>query len=306
MKSVTRPRKERIMEERAKDAKNRRRKVLGYALAGTVATSVILSIHSEKALAYSSTYVVQKGDTLYSLAQKYGVSIEQIQGANGISSELIKVGQILEVPTLVKTHIKKEKLSNTKKETNRVYTVVPGDSLYLLAQKYGVSMEQIQKVNGLPSDMIKVDQILEIPLTEVHKAQTKAEVHKVRKQATLDRYEKITYATYTVAPGESLWSIATQFNTSIDEIKAYNHLSNNAVLIGQKLIIKQRNFIKADATVGGAVDNFSVEFMINGEPIVLQVAYGTASNFEGISGKKVELVFSNMNRPTLVSYVLAD
>src|SRR3954451_12250600 len=106
MKNVTRPRKERIMEERARDAKNRRRKVLGYALAGTVATSVILRIHSEKALAYSSTYVVQKGDTLYSLAQKYGVSVEQIQGANGISSGLIQVGQILEVPTLVKTHIK--------------------------------------------------------------------------------------------------------------------------------------------------------------------------------------------------------
>ena len=83
-------------------------------------------------------------------------------------------------------------------------------------------------------------------------------------------------------------------------------MSSNAVLIGQKLIIKQKNLIKVDATVGGAVDQFSVEFMINGEPTVLQVAYGTASNFERLSGKKVELVFYKANRPTLVSSSLAE
>lgn len=297
MESVTRTRKERIMEERLKDAKHRRRKVLGYALAGSVATSVMLNVHSANALACSGTYVVQKGDNLSSLANKYDVSVEQIQEANELSSDFIKVGQILEVPILEDAHPKQAKLSHTKQKTNRVYTVISGDSLSLIAKKYGVSIEQIQKTNGLMSGMIKVGQILEIPLVEVHK---------VKKQAIANRYEKITYATYTVAPGESLWSIARQFNTSIDGIKAYNHMSNNAVLIGQKLIIKQKDLIKADATIGGAVDNFSVEFMINGEPTVLQVAYGTARDFEGNSGKQVELVFHNTDHPTLVSSVLTN
>lgn len=297
MESVTLTRKERIMKERAKYTKDRRRKVLGCALAGTVATSVILSIHSEKALACSDTYVVQKGDTLYSLAKKYGASIEQIQEANGLSSDFIKIGQTLEVPSLVKTHSEPEQQSNAKKKTNRVYTVVPGDSLSLLAEKYGINIEQIQEVNGLTSETLKVGQILEIPSVEVHK---------VKKLSIVNRYEEIPQATYTVAPGENLWSIARQFNISIDEMKASNHMSNNAVLIGQKLIIKQKKLVKAEATVGGTVDNFSVEFMINGEPKVLQVAYGTASDFERIAGEKVELVYYNVNRPTLVSSVLIN
>ena len=303
-------RKERIMRERAIIAKSRTRKVVGFAIAGSVAASVLLSTNSAKALACSDTYVVKKGDNLYSLAKKYGVSVEQIQDANKLSSDFIKEGQILEVPLLEDTHSeqpepsatkmvvsqKQEKISTTKKATNKVYTVVPGDSLSLLAEKFGVSIKQIQDVNRLTSDMIKVGQKLEIPSEKVLKA---------KKQAIKKSEEKATYATYTVSAGESLWSIARQFNTSIEEIKAYNQLSSDAVLIGQKLIIKQKNLVKVDATVGGAVDNFSVEFMINGVPTVLKVAYGTASNFERISGKEIELVYYKANRSALVSFSLA-
>ena len=137
MDSVILTRKERIMGERAKINKDRKRKALGYALAGTVATSVMLHTNLGKAAACSDTYIVQKGDTLYSLAKKYSVSVDQIQEANGLSSDFIKVGQTLEVPSLEETHPehlsdkKKEiapvqkKLNNTKAETSSDYTVVP-------------------------------------------------------------------------------------------------------------------------------------------------------------------------------------
>lgn len=312
MQSVTLSRKERIMRERAKMANGRRRKVVGYALAGSVAANVLLNTNLEKVLACSDTYVVQKGDNLSSLAKKYGVSVEQIQEANELSSDFIKVGQVLEVPLLEDTHSEHEKLkakkkeshpeqakklSTTKKKTNSVYTVVPGDSLYVLAKRYGVSVEQIQKVNRLTSDLIIVGQKLVIPSEGVYKA---------KKQTVNNRYGKVTSATYTVAPGETLWSIARQFNTSIEEIKAYNHMSSNAVLIGQKLIIKKQNLMKVEATVGGAVDHFSVEFMIDGKPTVLQVAYGTSSQFESMVGKKVDLVFYKSNRSALISFSLDE
>lgn len=310
MQSVTLTRKERIMKERTITAKNRKRKVLGYALAGSVATSVLLSsAHLEKASACSDMYTVQKGDTLSELAKKYGVSVKQMKEANELTSDFIKVGQVLEVPLLEDTHAEhmlsatkksvqpeQVKQSMTKKETNKVYTVVPGDSLYILAKKYGVQIEQIQTVNGLTSDMIKVGQKLEIPSGKVYKA---------KKQMINNLGEKMTYATYTVSPGETLGDIARQFNISIDEIKAYNHMSSNAVLIGQELMIKQKNLMKVNATVGGAVDNFSVEFIINGEPTVLKVAYGTTDNFERISGEKIELVFYKAHHSALVSYSLA-
>ena len=104
MDSVVLTRKERIMRERKTINRARRKKVLGYALAGTVATSVMLHTNLGSAAACSDTYIVQKGDTLYSLAKKYRVSVNQLQEANGLSSTLIKVGQMIEVPLLEETH----------------------------------------------------------------------------------------------------------------------------------------------------------------------------------------------------------
>lgn len=389
MQNVTLTRKERILKERAIVARNRRRKVLGYALAGSVATSLWLSTNA-KVLACGDTYVVQKGDNLYSLAKKYGVTVEQLQEANELSSDFIKEGQILEVPLLEEDHAehkeqkaakmsvssKKEKTSSTaKKNTNMVHTVVLGDSLSLIAQKYGVTVKQLQEANELSSDFIKEGQILKIPLLEGDYAKNKEQkatkmsvsskkekvsaakkdtntVHTVvpgdslsliakkygvsigqiqqsngltsdviivgqklaipskkilvaKKQTVKTNNAKMTYATYTVSPGETLWSIAKKFNISTDTIKAYNNLSSDAVVIGQKLIIKQKNLEKVEATVGGAVDSFSVEFKINGVPTVLQVAYGTASDFERHTGKKVDLVYYKAKRPALVSYTIA-
>ena len=114
MQSVTVTRKERIMKERAIMAKGRRKKVVGYALVGSIATTVLLNTNGVKALACSDTYVVQKGDNLYTLANKYGVSVEQIQAANELSSDFIKVGQILEVPLVEEAHTEHEEPKVTK------------------------------------------------------------------------------------------------------------------------------------------------------------------------------------------------
>ena len=188
----------------------------------------------------------------------------------------------------------KQEVSNPNKKDNIIYTVVQGDTLYSLAKKYGVSIHQLQTANGLTSENIKINQILQIPLV--------AEVKQAQVQE--NPIEKITSATYTVSPGETLQSIARQFNISIAKIKADNNMSNNAILIGQKLMIKRNNLFKTSATISGAVDNFSIECMINEKPTVVHVAYKTASNFESISGEQVELVFYNANRPVLVSVAL--
>ena len=294
MEQITMTRKERMLMEREQNAKDRKKNVRRYAFVGTVATSIILSANSESVFACSDEYVVQKGDTLYSLAKKYNVSAEQIQGVNNLSSEMIKVGQTLEVPALVKTHTDSEQKNNTKNKENITHSVQPGDTLYSLAKEYGVTLEQIQQENGLTSDKIKVAQELKI---------TSPQMVKAAAQETELNNEKVNFATYTVSAGESLWSIARQFNLSISELKTYNRMTSDMVLIGQKLIINPSNLMKTTATVVGAADNFSVEFTINGEPTTIKVPYGTAQNFGDLSGKKVELVYyNNTHNPRLVSF----
>ena len=305
MKNVKLTRKERMVMEREKNAKARKRSIQRYAFVGSVATGIILSANSESVFACSDTYIVQNGDNLYSLAKKYNVSVEQIQGVNNLSSEMIKAGQTLEVPALVGTHTEHEKQNHTENGENITHKVQRGDTLFSLAKKYDVSIEQIQQGNGLTSETIKVAQVLKIKSPKVVKATNQAtELHKeINKEI---HNEKMTFATYTVAAGETLWGIARQFNLSIADLKTYNHLTNDMVLIGQKLIINPSNLTKTTATVVGAADNFTVEFIINGEPTTMQVAYGTAQNFGNISGEKVELVYYNSPNPRLVSIKNAE
>jgi len=93
------------------------------------------------------------------------------------------------------------------------YTVQPGDTLFLIARRYGVTIQQIRQANQLTSDIINVGQRLFIPITG--------------QQPIL----------YTVRPGDTLFSIAGRFNTTVESIMVLNNLSNTQLTVGQRLLI---------------------------------------------------------------------
>ena len=89
-------------------------------------------------------------------------------------------------------------------EENTTHIVQRGDTLYSLAKEYGVTLEQIQQVNGLSSDKIQVAQVLKITPPKLVIATNQAtELHKEINKETPT--EKMTFATYTVSAGETLW-----------------------------------------------------------------------------------------------------
>ena len=98
-------------------------------------------------------HTVVKGDTLYSLSRSYGVSVDRIREANGMSpSSVLKAGQKLLIPG------KASPTAVTK------HTVAKGDTLYGLARSYGVSVDAIRSANGLSKDAtLKIGQVLGIP-----------------------------------------------------------------------------------------------------------------------------------------------
>jgi len=94
-------------------------------------------------------YTVQSGDSVYSIAQKFGIPMQQLMTANQLTSNMIYIGQKLFIPIQVSKVI--------------TYTVQPGDSLYKIARKYNTLVESIYVLNGLQSINLRVGQRLIIP-----------------------------------------------------------------------------------------------------------------------------------------------
>lgn len=96
-------------------------------------------------------YVVQAGDSLWLIAQKFNTTVAAIKQLNGLSGNMLNVGQILNIPS-------------SQSVSYIEYTVKPGDSLWLIAQNYNTTVNAIKNINGLSSDMLNIGQILKIPL----------------------------------------------------------------------------------------------------------------------------------------------
>lgn len=329
-----RSRKERIETQKRINKGKRDRKIVSYVLAGTLAVSAFITVNARgEVLANEAVHQVKPGDTLFSLAQKYGVSVKELKELNGLKSDIIKVGQVLQLS---------ESSSKEAETTNNIHTVSSGDTLFSIAKKYDLSVTELKQVNNLKADLIKVGQVLKVGGATTSYKVTAGDtlfsigekfhvtVGSIQKENNLTTdtirigqqllippsnhqvvekaQEKVTKAFYTVAPGETLWGIAKKFNMSAHKIKKDNHMSSEYVLIGQELKIQTDGMIKANAVITGVVDRNSVEFLIEGEkePVVLRVAYGTAPNYDIISGAELTIIYKNGISPVLVDLVFAN
>ncbi len=205
-------------------------------------------------------YVVQKGDSLWSIASKTGTTVNEIKTLNNLSSDTLQVGQLLKLPTSNNTN------PTPTTPNQNIYTVQKGDSLWAIANKYGTTVDNIKKANNLSADNLSIGQSLIIPSTSIP-SQTEI-TYVVKKGDSLwliaNKYdttvEKIkstnnltsnnlsigqiliipstsSFSTYTVQKGDSLWLIANKYNTTVDNIKKLNSLSSNNLSIGQKLLL---------------------------------------------------------------------
>lgn len=95
-------------------------------------------------------YVVRSGDTLWLLSKRYGTTVDAIKRLNGLTNDLLNVGQVLKIPS-------------SQVSPYFEYTVRSGDTLWLLSRRYGTTVDAIKALNGLTSDMLNIGQVLKIP-----------------------------------------------------------------------------------------------------------------------------------------------
>lgn len=168
-------------------------------------TLLIPLIKVEEGINEYITYTVQSGDSLYSIARKYNTTVDEIKALNNLATNLLSIGQVLKIPI-------KDMEQEMETSSYIEYIVKSGDSLYAIANKYDVTVDEIKNYNNLTSNLLSIGQKIKIPLT------TSEEI-------------------YVVQPGDSLYSIANKYNTTVNDIKNKNNLSSNLLSIGQKLII---------------------------------------------------------------------
>ena len=156
-----------------------------------------------------NVYVVTNGDSLYSIANKFGVSVESLKSINGITGNLINVGQRLVIPSD----------AGVNPGDYVVYTVKRNDSLWNIANSYGVSVNDIVDYNNLGTTVLQIGQQLLIP--------------------NVNNSSSDSGVIYVVKNGDSLWSIGKKYNVSVNDLKSANNLNSNMLSIGQQLIIPE-------------------------------------------------------------------
>jgi LysM repeat protein len=137
--------------------------------------------------AHGQVYYVQPGDSLYSIAARYGTTTSALTDLNALSSNQIYPGQALNIAS-----------KNSNKSNSFSYTVLPGDSLFLLAQKFGITVDAIKSSNNLSSNFLWVGKQLTIPA--------------VKKSSSAST------TSYIVKAGDSLFLIAQRYGVSVDAL----------------------------------------------------------------------------------------
>ena len=143
-------------------------------------------------------YIVQKGDTLWGIAQKFTTTVNSIKELNSLTNNTIQVVQKLIIST------------SNKLTDYFIYTVVKGDNLWDIANKYKTTVSKLKDINNLNSNLLQIGQKLKIPGNAKE---------------------------YTVQKGDTLYAISRKFNTTVSDLINLNNLKTTTLQIGQKLLI---------------------------------------------------------------------
>jgi len=216
-------------------------------------------------------------DTYYSVARRYGVNPKDLMSFN--ESKFLQIGVIIKVPTNIPFSGSSAASSSVKtpvstSNSSPVEEVVTGnliehavakkENLNMLAEKYGTTVNEIKRINNLRSINLQIGQILKIPSQNVAEEASDVIASQPEKtsvpivtsipKAVEEKKPVVIMNTpaptnedfieHTVAGNETMYSIATRYKMTMDQLKAKNNLTNNSLSVGQKLLIKGQYPVK--------------------------------------------------------------
>lgn len=201
---------------------------------------------------------VEQKETLYSIARRYGGSVQQIIEHNNIIDNAIDIGQIIEI-LVIKEKAKPVQSKPVQKgvvKSDGIHVVKQGETLYSLSKKYDVKIRELKRWNDLKGNDLSLGMALKVsedagadmdvveetqPIEFVKPDIDTAEVEEV------DPFED--FEKYLVQTGESITSIASKIGVSLDSLRSWNELNADYLKIGQSLWFKEPEKNKDVSTV---------------------------------------------------------
>lgn len=166
-------------------------------------------------------YTVQKGDTLYSISQKFNISVNKLKEINNLNTNTILPGQILIIT------------ENETPPQPTTYKVQKGDTLYSISQKFNTTVDAIKRLNNITSNNIYINQELYIPTSSTPPSEPLP-------IPPIDDDENEEYSEYIVQKGDSLWKISRDYNITVKDLIELNNLTTTTLQIGDKLLVPNK------------------------------------------------------------------
>lgn len=222
------------------------------AVDGQNSTTVEVEVSTQKVLMGGKAYYlhsVKKGQTLYSIARTYGCTVNEVLQENPGLTEELKVDQVIKLPV-------KEKIPvSTEAGKEVMHTVMQGQTLFSIARMYGVSVQDIRLANQLTSDTLRVSQQLVIPVSKRIEATTV--VAGTAPSATGQ------YRLHQVQAGETLYSLAKRYGTTVEKILELNPDQREGLKLGAEIKIP----LSDTGIQPVAVNCDSIRFQLSGKSI---------------------------------------
>lgn len=193
-------------------------------------------------------YAVQSGDTLWGIANKHDMTVNNLKQFNGLTSDTIYVGQVLKLKQQSTTQ--QESSQSSQSNSSDFYTVKAGDSLWKIAIGNDLTVNHLKQMNNLTTNTIYVGQQLRIK-----EGQTNSQLSESDSQ---NKQSDQNAGTYTVKAGDTLWSIANGHDTTVSALKQNNHLTSDTIYVGQVLSLSQSTLKNAYSQLNASAQSSSL------------------------------------------------
>ncbi|TKQ00605.1 LysM peptidoglycan-binding domain-containing protein, partial [Enterococcus faecalis] len=230
---------------------------------------------------------------LNKIAAQYGVSVANLRSWNGISGDLIFVGQKLIVKKGASGNTGGSSnggSNNNQSGTNTYYTIKSGDTLNKIAAQYGVSVANLRSWNGISGDLIFAGQKIIVKKGNSGNTGGSSNGGSNNNQSGTNTY-------YTIKSGDTLNKISAQFGVSVANLQAWNNISGSLIFAGQKIIVKKgansgsTNTNKPTNNGGGATTSYTIKSGDTLNKISAQFGVSVA-NLRSWNGIKGDLIFA--------------